>query len=156
MAERRVLIAPALVVPGRPGDKVIRVRLTRKEVEHSPDVETALPLRCSSTRRCSTRSTSTASVCSTATRRSIRRTTPTGTSASRPGRLQTRASPVSAPRWSPPRQIFSISSQMPTERRTRSAKPSANTRRPSRSFAGIFASNAANSANSNRANSSAA
>jgi uncharacterized protein YrrD len=44
MPERRVLIAPGAIVPGRPDDKVIRVRLTRHEVERSPDVATALPV----------------------------------------------------------------------------------------------------------------
>lgn len=44
MPERRVLIAPESVVRGQPTDDLIRVRLTRKEVERSPDVETALPV----------------------------------------------------------------------------------------------------------------
>jgi hypothetical protein len=44
MPERRVLIAPGLLVSGQPSDKLIRVRLTRNEVERSPDVKTALPV----------------------------------------------------------------------------------------------------------------
>lgn len=44
MPEHRVLIAPGLVVPGQPSDDLIRVRLSRREVERSPDVETALPV----------------------------------------------------------------------------------------------------------------
>jgi hypothetical protein len=44
MPERRVLIAPDTTLPGRPDDKVIRVRLTRDEVQRSPNVDTALPV----------------------------------------------------------------------------------------------------------------
>jgi hypothetical protein len=44
MPEHRVLIAPAVVVADQPSDKLIRVRLTRSEVERSPDVRTALPV----------------------------------------------------------------------------------------------------------------
>jgi hypothetical protein len=44
MPERRVLIAPGVLVSGQPADKLIRVRLTRREVERSPDVKTALPV----------------------------------------------------------------------------------------------------------------
>jgi hypothetical protein len=44
MPERRVLIAPGVLVPGQPSDKLIRVRLTRNEVARSPDVKTALPV----------------------------------------------------------------------------------------------------------------
>jgi len=44
MPERRVLIAPESVVRDQPTDDLIRVRLTRKEVERSPDVDTALPV----------------------------------------------------------------------------------------------------------------
>src|SRR5262245_29832536 len=44
MPERRVLIAPGAVEPGQPTDKLIRVRLTRNEVEHSPEAKTALPV----------------------------------------------------------------------------------------------------------------
>lgn len=42
--ECRVLIAPEAVVRDQPTDDLIRVRLTRKQVERSPDVETALPV----------------------------------------------------------------------------------------------------------------
>src|SRR5262245_46429670 len=44
MPERRVLIAPGMIVPGQPSDKLIRVSLTRNEVERSPDVNTAPPV----------------------------------------------------------------------------------------------------------------
>ena len=44
MPERRVLIAPESVVPDQPTDDLIRVRLTRKEVERSPDADSALPV----------------------------------------------------------------------------------------------------------------
>ena len=44
MPERRVLIAPESVVREQPTDDLIRVRLTRKEVERSPDVDSALPV----------------------------------------------------------------------------------------------------------------
>jgi hypothetical protein len=44
MPERRVLIAPGLVVPDQPSDRLIRVRLTRNEVERSPHADTSLPV----------------------------------------------------------------------------------------------------------------
>ncbi|HJY78946.1 MAG TPA: hypothetical protein VKE95_20055 [Burkholderiales bacterium] len=44
MPERRVLIAPGEVVPGQPSDRLIRVRLTRNEVERSRDARTDLPV----------------------------------------------------------------------------------------------------------------
>ena len=44
MPERRVLITPQSVVRDQPTDDLIRVRLSRKEVERSPDVDTALPV----------------------------------------------------------------------------------------------------------------
>lgn len=44
MPERRVLIAPGSVVRDQPSDELIRVRLTRTEVEQSPDADSALPV----------------------------------------------------------------------------------------------------------------
>jgi hypothetical protein len=44
MPEHRVLIAPGAVVQGQPSDRLIRLRLTRHEVERSPDVRTDLPV----------------------------------------------------------------------------------------------------------------
>src|SRR5438105_10034599 len=44
MPEHRVLITPQSVVRDQPTDDLIRVRLSRKEVERSPDVDTALPV----------------------------------------------------------------------------------------------------------------
>jgi len=44
MPEHRVLIAPGVVVADQPGDKLIRVRLTRHEVERSPNADSALPV----------------------------------------------------------------------------------------------------------------
>jgi hypothetical protein len=44
MPQRRVLIAPSQVVPGQPSDRLIRVRLTRNEVERSPNADTSAPV----------------------------------------------------------------------------------------------------------------
>src|SRR5262245_13471125 len=44
MPERRVLLAPACVLPEQPADHRLRVGLTRHEVEQSPDENTALPV----------------------------------------------------------------------------------------------------------------
>ena len=44
MPEHRVLIAPGAVLAGQPSDKLIRVRLTRHEIERSPNADSALPV----------------------------------------------------------------------------------------------------------------
>jgi sporulation protein YlmC with PRC-barrel domain len=44
MPQRRVLIAPAAIERGVPPDESVRVALTRKQVERSPDAEDVLPV----------------------------------------------------------------------------------------------------------------
>lgn len=44
MPQRRVLIAPASIERGVPPDESVRVALTRKQVESSPDAENTLPV----------------------------------------------------------------------------------------------------------------
>src|SRR5262245_3572245 len=115
MPERRVLIAPGAVEPGQPSDKLIRVRLTRNEVEHSPEAKTALPSRFSSTCRSSVAPrpirTCAAARCSSGSRSrrstALRATSGTSSSTTRPGRSKGSSStPDGSARacWSRPRR----------------------------------------------------
>ena len=44
LRERRVLIAPDSVLPDQPSDDLLRLRLTRSEVQDSPQADTRLPV----------------------------------------------------------------------------------------------------------------